>query len=77
MRKSYREAKSAVPLKGTDEQPNRPMIEEHNLTHLQGAPWCEICIQARGKSDWHTQVKYDGEKPCVNMDVQFISGVAV
>ena len=29
------------------------------------------------KSDWHTQVKYDSEIPCVQMDFQFISGVAV
>ena len=38
---------------------------------------CEICVQARGKSDWHTQVKYDSEIPCVQMDFQFIYGVAV
>ena len=47
------------------------MIEAHNLTHLPAAPWCEICVQARGKSDWHTQVKYDSEIPCVQMDFHF------
>ena len=53
------------------------MIEAHNLTHLPAAPWCEICVRARGKSDWHTQVKYDSGIPCVQVDFQFISGVAV
>ena len=52
------------------------MIEAHNLTHLPAAPWCEICVQAKGKSDWHKQVKYDSDIPCVLMDFQFISGVA-
>ena len=72
-----REATNAVPLKGPDEPPNRAMNEAHNLTHLRAAPWCEICVQARGTSDWHTQVKYDSEISCVQMDFQFISGVAV
>ena len=53
------------------------MIEAHNLTHLPAAPWCEICAQARGKSDWHTRVKYDSERPCAHMDFQFTSGVVV
>ena len=47
--------------------PSRAMIEAHNLTLLPAAPWCEICVQARGESDWHS----------VQMDFQFISGVAV
>ena len=34
-------------------------------------------VQARGRSDWHSQVKYDSEIPCVQMDFQFISGFAV
>ena len=67
---------SAVPLRGPEDPPSRAMIEAHNLTHLPAAPWCEICVQARGKSDWHTQ-KYDSENPCVQMVFQFISGVAV
>ena len=46
-----REATSAVPLKWPEDPPNRAMIETHNLTHLPAAPWCEICVQARGKSD--------------------------
>ena len=31
--------------------PSKTMIEAHNLTHLPAAPWCETCVQARGKSD--------------------------
>ena len=73
-----REDTSAVPLRGPEDPPSRAMIEAHNLTHLPAAPWCEICVQARGRSDyWHTQVKYDNQIPCVQMDFQFISGVAV
>ena len=72
-----RETTSAVPLKGPEDPPSRAMIEAHNLTHLPTAPWSEICVQARGRSDWHTQVNYDSEIPCVQMDFQFISGVAV
>ena len=53
------------------------MIEAHKMTHLPAAPWCEICVQARGRSDWHRQVNYDSEIPCVQIDFQFISGVAV
>ena len=49
-----REATSAVQRKEPEDPPNRAMIEAHNLTHLPTAPWCEICVQARGKSDWHT-----------------------
>ena len=49
-----REAASAVPLKEPEDPPNRAMIEAHNLTHKPAAPRCEICVEARGKSDWHT-----------------------
>ena len=72
-----REDTSAFPLRGPEDPPSRAMLEAHNLTHLPAAPWCEICVQTRGKSDWHKQVKYDSEIPCVQMDFQFISGVAV
>ena len=40
---------SAVPLRGPKDPPSRGMIEAHNLTHLPAAPWCEICVQARGE----------------------------
>ena len=53
------------------------MTEAHNLTHLPVAPRCEICVQAQGKSDWHTQVKDDGGMPCVQIDFQLLSGIAV
>ena len=60
---------SAVPLKGPEDPPSRAMIEAHNLTHLPAALWCEICVQARGRSDWHTHVNYNSEIPCVQMDL--------
>ena len=65
------------PRKGPKGPPNRATIEAHNLTHLPAAPWYEICVQARGTRAWPTQVKYDGEIPCVQINFQFISGVAV
>ena len=78
MRKLYRERhRAAGPLKGLDDSPSRAMSEAQNLTHLPAAPCCEICVQARGKSDWHTRVKYQSEIPCAQIYFQFISGVAV
>ena len=71
------EAIGAIPLQGPGDSPSRAMIEAHNPTHWPAAPWSEIWGQARGKSDWHTRVKQDSEIPCVQMDFQFISGVAV
>ena len=53
------ESTSAVPQKGPEDPPSRTMTEAHNLTHLLAAPWCEICVQATGRSDWHTKVNYD------------------
>ena len=53
-----REDTSAVPLRGPEDPPSRAMIEAHNLTHLPAAPWCDICVQARRRSDWHTQVRF-------------------
>ena len=76
MRRLYRE-RQQLRLKGPDDPPSRAMIEAHNFTHLPAAPWFAICVQARGKSNCHTRVKYHGEIPCVRMDFQFISGVAV
>ena len=64
-------------MKGPEDPPNRAMIAAHHLTHLPAAPWCEICVQARGKSDWDANVKYDSEIPCVQIDFQFISGVGL
>ena len=72
-----REATLAIPLKGPDDPSSRAMIEARDLTHVLAAPWCELCLQAPGKSDWHTGVKYDSEIPCVQMNFQVISGVGV
>ena len=41
------------------------------------APGHWKCVsKPEGGSDWHTQVNYDSQIPCVQMDFQFISGVA-
>ena len=52
------------------------MIEAHNLTRLPAAPWCEICVQARGKKRpaHGSQVRW---RNYVQMDFHFTSGVAV
>ena len=52
-----REDTSTVPFRGPEDPPSRAMIEAHNLTHLPAAPWCEICVQARGKSDCNKQAR--------------------
>ena len=53
MRKSYKEAMSAVPLKGLDDPPTRAMIAAHKLTHLPAAPWCESVFKPEGKGLAH------------------------
>ena len=62
-----RQAMSAVPLKELGDPPCRATTEAHNLTHLPAAPWCAICVQARGKvtgpyksSTWRDTVRANG-----------------
>ena len=33
--------------------PSQQLQEQHNLTHLPHAAWCEVCTKARGKDDAH------------------------
>ena len=46
------EAKANVPkgLRGPEAPPSKAAREAHNLAHVDDAPWCEICIDAKGKS---------------------------
>ena len=34
-------------------KPNQRQVDEHNVTHLPFAPWCEICIQTRAADHPH------------------------
>ena len=63
-----------MPLRAAGEAPSRAEIESHNLTHTPPAMWCEICMNSRSKSDWHTSTTKDTPVPCVQMDFHYLSG---
>ena len=45
-----------VSLPGPGE-PSQDEIEKQNLLHDPAIPWCEICIQSKGRGDFHRQVR--------------------
>ena len=47
--------RSTVAPRGPECAPSKAMIETHNSQHFPYAPRCEICVQARGTSDWHVR----------------------
>ena len=52
-------------------QPTANEIQIHNLTHLPFRSWCEVCVQARGKSDHHRKAtKPHG--PTIQVDFSFL-----
>ena len=73
------DAKASLPisLRAPEAPPSKAEIEAHNLAHVGDAPWCEICIDAKGKSDHHASVQADeaAEKqiPQVQMDYMFMT----
>ena len=36
-------------------EPSKDEIEKHNLLHDPAMPWCDICIQSKGRDDVHRQ----------------------
>ena len=50
------------------------MVESHNLTHIPCAGWCELCINAKGKSDHHVESE-PRPIPMVQMDYQYMSAM--
>ena len=40
-----RETTTAMPLKGSDDLPNKAMIEAHNPNHLHAAPWWRLVLK--------------------------------
>ena len=42
--------------------PGKEAERIHNLTHIPYAPWCKICIEAKGKSDQHVAKGVKEEK---------------
>ena len=43
-------------------EPTQAMRDQHNLLHVPSAPWCEICIAAKGKDEPHGQIS-----PCTDI----------
>ena len=69
---SSRQAHAAVASRSPDETPSRDLVESHNLTHIPYAGWCEICINAKSKSDHHVESE-PKPIPMVQMDYQYMS----
>ncbi len=42
------QSRAPVVMRMPGEIPSRAVVEAHNLAHLPSAPWCEICIAAKG-----------------------------
>ena len=56
MQKMVGEETSAVrqPVKPKlPEKPGPEEVELHNLTHMEFAPWCQICVDSRAEDDPH------------------------
>ena len=55
--------------------PKEPSPEErewHNLLHVPFAPWCDICVRARGHDDAHRTVQEKRPVPDVQVDYFFV-----
>jgi hypothetical protein len=63
---------TAVALRSPDDAPSRAVIESHNLAHIPYAGWCEICVNAKGRSDHHVLAE-PRPIPLVQMDYQYMS----
>ena len=37
-------------------RPGWRVVQEHNVTHLPYAPWCDVCVKARAVDDAHRRV---------------------
>ncbi len=53
--------------------PSKEEVNQHNCTHMPFRPWCEVCVESRGREDPHFQKrkKNPGEardKPTVGLD---------
>ena len=38
-------------------EPSRDEMEKHNLLPDPAMPWCDICIQSKGRDDFHRQAR--------------------
>ena len=57
-------------------QPRLPGVEEqirHRVAHLPYAPWCEICIKAKGRNRPHFRLPQREGLPIVQMDYYFLN----
>ena len=71
-RASRSKIRSAVALLGPEDGSIKATVESHNLTHTHFTPWCEMCVQARGTSDWRRTVSDVAKSPVVQFNSQFI-----
>ena len=38
-------------------EPSKDEIEKHNLLHDPAMPWCDICVQSKGRDDFHRRAR--------------------
>ena len=66
-------ARVPILLRTPGEIPSKAVVEAHNLAHLPTAPWCEVCIAAKGCMDqFHSQAEMK-VLPQVQIDYQYMS----
>ena len=53
--------RAAVALRRLEGASSKAMVESHTLTHTPQAPWCDICVHARGTSHWHKIVSNEAK----------------
>ena len=53
--------------------PGQIVMEQHNLTHCPGQPWCEMCVESRGHDSPHReQSKIDAVVPQLPLDYRYM-----
>ena len=62
----------------TPSMPNQEVVEEHRLDHIHYRPWCDECVEGRGKERGHATAEQRSRTiPIVSFDYFFISKAGV
>lgn len=58
------------------ERPSQHVIDAHNLMDAKYAPWCQVCVAAKGAEAAHRRVPEDaqaGDRPLLQCDYMLLS----
>ena len=55
------------------QQPTAQERLEHELTHLPYRSWCPVCVQAKGRSDYHP--KQHNKTPVIQCDITYYEAI--